>query len=130
MYCYIHFTAYIFLGVCSVIVYPPLNFTTFLNNVSLFTLNCTGVGNFLFWIVDGIDSTSTEISQRGIETISLSPHGGSVSSRLYIPTTATNNNTNVVCKVFDYAGISIQYSPLLYLRLQGKWKINSHRMIR
>ena len=108
------------IGIYGVIVYPPFNCTTFEGNTSQFTFNCTGVGDFLFWIVDGNDSTSAEISQRGIQTIALPRNAGNVSSRLLISTSAVNNNTKVVCKVFDYMRTNIQYSPPLYLRLQGK----------
>lgn len=108
------------LGVCCVNVFPSLNYTTFENSTSLFTFSCSGVGTFLFWIVDGNVSTSPTILQRGIQTIPLLPSGGYVYSLLSIPTNMENNNSEVVCKVFDYTGTDVQYSHQLYLRLQGK----------
>ncbi|KAL5502879.1 hypothetical protein EMCRGX_G009728 [Ephydatia muelleri] len=103
----------------SITVSPLFNYTTFVSNISTVAFNCTGAGSVLFWIVDGNAHYTQPVLQRGVRTLFLTAASGYVSSRLVIPTTAINNNTEVVCKVSDVTLTLSQYSPPQYLKLQG-----------
>ena len=46
--------------------------------------------------------------------------GATVTSTLYIPARATNNNTEVICKVVDGTLTNVQTSNSSYLTVQGK----------
>ena len=46
--------------------------------------------------------------------------GATVISTLYIPASATNNNTEVMCKVVDGTLTNVQTSNSSYLTVQGK----------
>ena len=57
--------------------------------------------------------------QRGI-TFTLSGDGATVTSTLYIPASATNNNTEVICKVADGTLTNVQTSNSSTLTVQGE----------
>ena len=107
---------------CSVTVSPSLNYTSFENSTSRFIFNCTGTGVVLFWTVDGNASYTEEILHRGIVTIPLIHNITFVSAQISIPTTVVNNNTEVVCIVFDSTLTHPFYSSPLLLKLQGEEK--------
>ena len=104
----------------SVIISPCTDYTTFENNASTFTFNCSGGGTFLFWTVDGHDDSTPYVLNKGISyTSPVSPDGVTVSSQLIVPTTKANNNTVVVCTVLDTSFKYFQSSDPVKLILQG-----------
>ena len=97
-----------------------MDYTTFENNASTFTFNCSGNGTFLYWTVDGYDDSLLYVLSRGIHyTSPVSPDGLTVSSQLIVPTTKANNNTVVMCTVLDLLPHNIQSSGPVTLILQG-----------
>ena len=70
------------------------------------------------WILNGSGYGPLH-QQRGI-TYTLSGAGATVTSNLYIPARATNNNTEVICKVADSTFSNVQYSNSSNLTVQGK----------
>ena len=110
------------LGAGSVVISPSDDFTTYENNTSNFTFNCSGNGTFLFWTVDGYTTGTQYVLSKRIQytTYVVSPDGPTVSSQLIVPTTKANRNITVVCTTtvlfppFDY-----QTSYPVRLILQG-----------
>ena len=70
------------------------------------------------WILNGSGYGPVH-TQRGI-TYSIRGAGATVTSNLYIPASATNNNTEVICKVADSAFSNVQTSNSSKLTVQGK----------
>ena len=70
------------------------------------------------WILNG-SAYGPVHQQRGI-TFTLSGAGTVVTSTLYIPASATNNNTEVICKVADSTFFNVQTSNSSNLTVQGK----------
>ena len=104
----------------SVTIAPCTDYTTFENNASTFTFNCSGDGTFLYWTVDGHDDSTSYVRNKGISYAPpLSPDGVTVSSQLIVPTTKANNNTVVVCTVLDTSFKYFQSSDPVRLILQG-----------
>ena len=100
---------------------PSNDYTTFENNASTFTFNCSGNGTLLFWTVNGYITGSSYVLNRGIQPTPfiLSPDGLTVSSQLIVPTTKANNNITVICLVQNQQA-NHQSSNPANLILQGK----------
>ena len=107
-------------GADGIIISPSADYTTFENNASTFTFNCSGNGTFLYWTMDGHDSGTSYVLNKGIyPTPYVSPDGLTISSQLIVPTTKANNNTVVVCTVLDTSTYYRQSSDPVRLILQG-----------
>ena len=100
-----------------VVLMPPQNYTVFENNVSA-VFYCSGDGSALQWILNGSVYGPVQ-AQRGIKFTS-SGAGAVIKSSLYIPASATNNNTEVICKVVDGTFFNVQTSNSSNLTVQGK----------
>ena len=102
------------------IISPSTDYTTFENNTSTFTFNCSGSGTSLLWTVDGYSTGASYVVNKGIQytLYLLSPDERTVSSQLIIPTTKANNNTVVICTVLDKS-FNPQSSDRVRLILQG-----------
>ena len=106
-------------GADGIIISPSTDYTTFENNASKFTFNCSGDGTALYWTVDGYDTGTLYVLRRGIlYTPYLNSPDGTVSSQLIVPTTKTNNNITVICTVVD-GSHNVQSSDPVRLILQG-----------
>ena len=106
-------------GADGIIISPSTNYTTFENNPSTFTFNCSGNGTYLLWTVDGYAASTPYVVNKGIYyTPPVSPDGLTISSQLIVPTTKANNNTVVVCTVLD-TSFNHQPSDPVRLILQG-----------
>ena len=106
-------------GADGVIISPSNDCTTFENNPSTFTFNCSGDGTVLYWTVDGYTTGTLYVLNKGIyNTVPISPDGLTVSSQLIVPTTKANNNITVICTVQD-ASYNHQSSDPVKLILQG-----------
>ncbi|KAL5469205.1 hypothetical protein EMCRGX_G030429 [Ephydatia muelleri] len=106
----------------SVVVLPSHDNTTFENNASYVTFTCFGIGAYMYllWTVNGYDTGSPYVLNKGIRYTPyiISPDGLSVSSQLIVPTTKANNNITVICIVVD-ASFNPQFSNPVKLFLQG-----------
>ena len=100
-----------------VVLSPQGNYTIFENNASA-VFYCSGDGSAVVWILNGSGYGPLH-QQRGI-TFTLSGAGAVVTSNLYIPARATNNNTEVICKVVDGTLTNVQTSDSSNLTVQGK----------
>ena len=112
----------------SVVIAPSHDYTTFENNASIFTFNCSGNGTFLLWKVDGHFPNEEYVKNKTIQNTPLiiSPDGLNVSSQLIVPTTKANNNITVICTILDSC-FNYESSNQVTLFLQGTphWCINS-----
>ena len=107
------------IGANGIVISPSTDYTTFENNPSTFTFNCSGSGTNLYWTVDGYNVTTPYVCNKGIYyAVPVSPDGVTVSSQLIVPTTKANNNTVVMCTVLD-ASFNHQSSDPVRLILQG-----------
>ena len=108
------------LGAGSVVISPSNDYTTFENNTSNFTFNCSGNGTFLFWTVDGNTTGTQYVLSKGIQPTPyvVSPDGPTVSSQLTVPTTNANRNITVNCTVLD-TSYQLHSSNSVRLTLQG-----------
>ena len=109
------------LGAGSVVISPSNDYTTFENNTSNFTFNCSGNGTIVVWKVDGYTTGTQYVRNKGINYTNpsvVSPDGLTVSSQLIVPTTKANRNISVICTVL---GTSYHYqsSNPVRLTLQG-----------
>ena len=104
----------------SVVISPPHDYTTFENNASMLTFNCSGKGTFQLWTVNGYTTGSSYVLNKGIRytPFIISPDGLTVSSQLIVPTTKANNNITVICIVLDSL-FNPQSSNPVKLFLQG-----------
>ena len=111
----------------SVIISPSHDYTTFENNASIFTFNCSGNGTSLLWTVDGHAFGSSYVLNKGIQytPIIISLNGLTVSSQLIVPTTKANNNITVICTLLDSL-FNHQSSKPVKLYLQGTVNIIIH----
>ena len=106
---------------------PSADYTTFENNTSRFTFNCSGSGTQLFWTVDGYAATTSYVHNKGIYyTPPVSPDGLTVTSQLIVPTTKANNNTVVFCTVLNTSTYYHQSSDPVRLILQGTCTVHAH----
>ena len=107
-------------GADGIIISPSNDYTTFENNASTFTFNCSGDGTILYWTVDGYTTGASYVKNKGIYPTPyiISPDGLTVSSQLIVPTTKANNNTVVMCAVQDVS-FNLQSSDSVRLILQG-----------
>ena len=101
-----------------VVLMPPQNYTVFENNAAA-VFNCSGDGYAVFWYLNGAAYNAVHV-QLGIRIVPATPTGGVVSSSLYIPARATNNNTEVICKVADGTLTNVQTSGPANLTIQGE----------
>ena len=82
--------------------------------------HCAGTGNYLLWIVDGLQTEHPDISARGIDDVTRSS-SGTVQSNLTVPATSVNNGTTVRCVVSAGFGVTPAVSNQANLRVfQGK----------
>ena len=90
-------------GADGIIISPSTDYTTFENNASTFTFNCSGDGTILYWTVDGYTTGASYVQNKGIYPTPyiILPDGLTVSSQLIVPTTKANNNITVICTVLD-----------------------------
>ena len=104
----------------SVIISPSHDYTTFENNASTFTFNCSGDGTSLLWTVEGQSAGSSYVLNKGIQytLYIISADGLTVSSQLIVPTTKANNNITIICTVQDSL-FNHQSSNPVKLYLQG-----------
>ena len=104
----------------SVIISPSHDYTTFENNASILTFNCSGNGTGLLWIVDGHALGSSYVLNKGIQCTPfiVLPDKLTVSSQLIVPTTKANNNIAVICTLLDSV-FNLQSSNPVKLYLQG-----------
>ena len=104
----------------SLIISPSHGYTTFEDNASTFTFNCSGNGTSLLWTVDGQAAGSSYVLNKGIQYTPFisSPDGLNVFSQLIVPTTKANNNITVICTVQDSL-FNHQSSNPVKLYLQG-----------
>ena len=104
-----------------VTILPSNNCTTFENNPSTFTFNCSGNGTVLYWTVDGYTTGTLYVLSKSIQytRFKVSPDGLTVSSQLIVPTTKANNNITVICTVLDASSSNYQSSDPAKLILQG-----------
>ncbi|KAL5469176.1 hypothetical protein EMCRGX_G030390 [Ephydatia muelleri] len=105
----------------SVIIAPSHDYTTFENNASMLTFNCSGNGAYLLWTVDGYTTGSSYVLSKEIQDsyYMLTPDGLTVSSQLIVPTTKANNNITVICIVLDLSFNHQSGSNPVKLFLQG-----------
>ena len=105
----------------SVVIAPLLDYTTFENNVSNFTFNCSGNETSLLWTVDGHFTGEAYVLNKGIQytPFIISPDELTVSSQLIVPTTKANNNITVICIVLDLSFNHPLVSNPVKLFLQG-----------
>ena len=102
-----------------VVLSPQGNYTAFENNASA-VFNCYGDGSVLVWILNGSAYCPVH-AQIGITYTTLSSGAGAtVTTNLYIPASATNNNTEVICKVVDGTFTNVQTSNSSNLTVQGE----------
>ena len=116
----------------SVIISPSHDYTTFENNASTFTFNCSGNGKSLLWTVyvERQSAGSSYVLNKGIQytPFIISPDGLTVSSQLIVPTTNANNNITVICTVQDSL-FNHQTSNPVKLYLQGTVNICMYSLI-
>ena len=56
--------------------------------------HCAGTGNYLVWVVDGLQADHSSISSRGV-TSDTTTSSGTVQTTLTVPATSENNGTTV-----------------------------------
>ena len=114
----------------SVIISPSHDYTTFENNASTFTFNCSGNGTSLLWTVDGQSVGSSYVLNKGIQytPFIVSPDGLSVSFQLIVPTTKAKINITVICTVQDSL-LNHQSSSPVKLYYQGTVNICMYSLI-
>ena len=56
--------------------------------------HCAGTGNILVWVVEGLQTSNSDIVSRGITEHTI-PSSGTVQSNLTVPATSVNNGTTV-----------------------------------
>ena len=103
------------------ILSPSKDYTVFENNPPTVIFNCSANGSAVVWTVDNNDTNSEYVLEKGIKVVSSPPIAGfRISSKLIIPNTYINNNTEVICKVVDNATAQIQLSMPVVLSIQGR----------
>ena len=81
--------------------------------------HCAGTGNYLVWVVDGLQTEHPDIVARGI-TAELVKSSGKIQSNLTVPATSVNNGTNVRCSVrVGFGGIQALSDQANLTVLQG-----------
>ena len=60
--------------------------------------HCAGTGNYLVWVVDGLQADHSNILARGIIS-DTTTDSGTVQSNLTVPATPENNGTTVRCAI-------------------------------
>ena len=116
---YNHMEMLSIVGADGIIISPSTDYTTFENNPSTFTFNCSGNGTYLLWTVDEYTVTTSYVLNKGIYyTPLVSLDGVTVFSQLIVPTTKANNNITVICTVQDVS-FNHQSSDPVRLILQG-----------
>ena len=74
----------------------PVSVTALIGTNAQF--HCAGTGNYLVWVVDGLQTGNSDIVSRGI-TEHTTPSSGTVQSNLTVPATSVNNGTTVRCAI-------------------------------
>ena len=74
--------------------------------------HCAGTGIIITWEVDGLVSSSLDITSRGI-TSDVSSSSGTVQSALTVPATSVNNGTIVQCRLYSLSGSAFSNSSTL-----------------
>ena len=100
-----------------VILSPPQSYTVFQYNAPA-VFNCSGDGSTIGWVLNG-SAYGQLHQQRGI-AVAQSGTGATVTSTLDIQASATNNNTEIICKVADGSFTNVQTSNSSIFTVQGK----------
>ena len=93
----------------------PVSVTALIGTNAQF--HCAGTGNYLVWVVDGLQADHANISSRGITAGTVTSSSDRVQSSLTVPATSENNGTTVRCAItslFSTPAIS-NYSTLTVL---------------
>ena len=102
-------------GIPAYITEGPVSVTALVSTNAQF--HCAGTGNYLVWVVDGLQADHFNISARGIIS-DRTTSSGTVQSTLTVPATLVNNGTTVRCAIFvSLFGIPVisNYSTLTVL---------------
>ena len=75
--------------------------------------HCAGTGIAITWEVDGLASSNSNITSRGISSDVVSSSSGTVQSNLTVPATSVNNGTTVQCRLFSSSGSSYSNNSTL-----------------
>ena len=105
-----------------IIISPSNDYTTFQNNTSTLTFNCSGNGTIVLWTVDGYTTGTQYVLSKGIQYTPyiVSPDGPTVSTQLIFPTTKANRNNTVICiTTWQVPPYNLQSSNPVRLILQG-----------
>ena len=90
----------------------------FQNNATA-VFSCSGNGYVVSWFLNG-SGYNPENALMGITVVPGTNSKSETSSRLYVSSNPTYNNTEVYCKVIDINFTNIQTSGLTNLAIQGK----------
>ena len=97
MCCLLYYLSSLFVhAATSSISKAPVSVTALVGTNAQF--HCTGTGNYLVWIVDGLQTGNSDIVSRGITEHTI-PSSGTVQSNLTVPATSENNGTTVRCAI-------------------------------
>ena len=97
MCCLLYYLSSLFVhAATSSISKAPVSVTALVGTNAQF--HCTGTGNYLVWIVDGLQTGNSDIVSRGITEHTI-PSSGTVQSTLTVPATSENNGTTVRCAI-------------------------------
>ena len=93
----------------SVVISPSHDYTTFENNASTFTFNCSGNGVSLFWTVDGYSTGRSYVLNKGIQYTSfiISPDGVSLLSSFFQPPRLTTLQSSAWLKIYQISFSSV-----------------------
>ena len=77
------------------------------------------------WTVDGYDTTTPHVVNKRISVLPsvVSPDGCNITARLFVPTIKCNDNTCVVCTLFDASYGNPQSAGPVTLLIQGIIKV-------
>ena len=77
------------LSTATTITEGPVSVTALVGTNAQF--HCAGTGNYLVWVVDGLQANHPDILAHGITTVTLPSSAGTVQSILTVPATSENN---------------------------------------
>ena len=104
------------LGCFGEIIEPPVSLNATLGSIAKF--HCSGQGDVLFWYVDGLSYKTATVMSRGItDDIEFNAETNVLTSKLIVPCSWENNNTNISCVVYEAS--QFQQSNVALLLIQG-----------
>ena len=126
--CMSYFTCYTYTsGAVGIEITPSKDqvHVAFENVSGICTFTCSGNGAYVVWSVDGLDTTTPHVVNKGISALTsvVSPDGRNITSRLSVPTIKSNNNTSVVCTMLDASYRNPQSAGPVTLLIQGIIKV-------